>query len=305
MSDLMASRWRGQPGRLEVWYTTLTDPATGTGFWLHHELMAPTDGSPAYAHGLAAVFRSRSEPVHRRFGPVEWAPDPAKTFKAGPVEVTKTHLAGVAEDLAWDLRMHGGGAPLFTFPTWAWRREILPAAQIVPAPVAHYTGIITVGKKEIAIDQAPGATAHIYRRGNAKRWAWLHADLGNGDVLEVVAAVASAPFMRGLRPLPLLKLRLDGEEHPNGDTLLAARRLRADISLPTWRIHGRIGDHELDVVVTQPPGQTVTVPLLNPDGSRTLCHNSETATADITWAKRGRTERTWHIADSAHAEVGG
>lgn len=28
---LLRSRRRGQAGRLEVWYTTLTDPATGTG----------------------------------------------------------------------------------------------------------------------------------------------------------------------------------------------------------------------------------------------------------------------------------
>ena len=39
-------RWRGQPGRLEVWYLTATDPATGTGLWLHHEVVAPTGGGP-------------------------------------------------------------------------------------------------------------------------------------------------------------------------------------------------------------------------------------------------------------------
>ena len=36
-------RWRGQAGRLEVWYLTATDPRTGTGLWLHHEVVAPTE----------------------------------------------------------------------------------------------------------------------------------------------------------------------------------------------------------------------------------------------------------------------
>lgn len=55
-----APRWNGTPGRTEVWYTTLTDPATGTGVWLHHELTAPADGSEPFAHGWAAVFPARA-----------------------------------------------------------------------------------------------------------------------------------------------------------------------------------------------------------------------------------------------------
>ena len=57
------------PGRTEVWYTTLTDPASGTGLWLHHELTAPADGSEAFAHGWAAVFPKDGPVRHARFGP--------------------------------------------------------------------------------------------------------------------------------------------------------------------------------------------------------------------------------------------
>jgi hypothetical protein len=67
----LAPRWDGTPGRTEVWYTTMTDPATGTGLWLHHELVAPADGSAAYTHGWVARFPAGGEsPVeHARFGP--------------------------------------------------------------------------------------------------------------------------------------------------------------------------------------------------------------------------------------------
>jgi hypothetical protein len=302
----MAPRWRGQRGRQEVWYTTLTDPSTGTGVWLHHELIAPSDGEAAYAHGLVAVFPSGGAPLYRRFGPVEWSPSSAAAFTAGLVGVTEERLSGQADGLTWDLRMTSAEPPLFTFPAWAWHRELLPAAQIVSAPGARYRGVVRYDGHEVTMVDALGATARIYGRGNAKRWAWLHADLGDGDVLEVVAAVSTQLGMRRIRPLPLVRLRVDGKEHPRGDTLLAARRLRADIGLPVWRVHGRIHDHQIDVVVRQPPEQTITVSYPNPDGTQTICHNSERATTEVTWSTTdGRIERRWHLAATAHAEVGG
>jgi len=301
----MASRWRGQRGRLEVWYTTFTDPDSGTGVWLHHELVAPRDGRTAYAHGWAAVFPKVGEPVFSRFGPTDWHPTEDADFLAGSVRVNAGNLSGETPDISWDLRSSNGGEPLFTFPRWAWKRELLPAAQVVPAPTATYEGTIRYGAQQLTITAAPGCTARIYGHGNARRWAWLHAELGGGDVLEVVAAVSTRPGLRNLRPLPMVRLRLDGVDYPGGDTLLAARRLHADIRLPTWQVHGRIGRHQLDVVVTQPPNRTITVPYLNPDGSRAICRNSELADAEITWRSLdGKTLRRWHLKETAHAEVG-
>lgn len=72
----LTPRWDGTPGRTEVWYTTLTDPATDSGIWLHHELVAPSDGSAAYAHGWIAVFPKEGPAEHTRFGPVPWTADP-------------------------------------------------------------------------------------------------------------------------------------------------------------------------------------------------------------------------------------
>ncbi|HEY8480993.1 MAG TPA: hypothetical protein VIL71_14300 [Spirillospora sp.] len=305
--DPMASRWRGQAGRLEVWYTTLTDPATGTGFWLHHELLAPVVGE-ARAHGWAAVFPPGERPVFARFGPFGWKRSETAGFAAGPVAQNGDRLTGTAGTIAWSLRERGGGEPLFTFPRWAWETELLPAAQIVPKPTATYDGVVRFDDRVLELGGARGGSARIYGHGNAQRWAWLHADLGGGDVCEIVAAVSTRPGLNRLPPIPFVRLRVKGIDLAPGDPLLAARRLRADIGLPTWRVRGRIGGRALLVEVTQRPEETVAVDYTDPDGSRAVCHNSERADVRIVLARRaGRrweTEREWRLDGTGHAEVG-
>ncbi|GGQ19801.1 hypothetical protein BKA00_000943 [Actinomadura coerulea] len=310
--DPLRSRWRGQAGRLEVWYTTLTDPATGTGVWIHHELVAPAEGAAdagaARAHGWAAVFPPGEAPVLARFGPETWSPPRDAAFAAGSVAQAGGRLTGEAGALAWDLRESGGGRPLYTFPRWAWESELLPAAQIVPRPAALYDGVVRFGDGVLDLAAAPGASARVYGHGNARRWAWLHADLGGGDVCEIVAAVSTRPGMDRLPPLPFVRFRIDGADLTSGDPLLAALRLRARIGLPVWTVHGRIGDRRVHVRVSLPPGETVAVDYTDPDGAPAVCHNSERADVRIALARRaGRgweTEREWRLDGTGHAEVG-
>ncbi len=310
------SRWRGQPGRLEVWYTTITDPATGTGMWIHHELVAPTDGTAAFAHGWAAVFRPGAAPVWARFGPDEWRapaapvttnPD-APVFTSPGVELSDRLLRGTAGEVSWDLTQTDDGEPLFTFPRWAWEREALPAAHVVSHPTASYSGTIRTGADELVISGAPGASARIYGHGNAQRWTWLHADLGDGDVLELVAAVSRRPLLRRLPPLAFLRLRLDGRDLPVRGGVLSALRLRTSIGRPTWTVRGRIGARRIFVEVTQPPELTVAVDYADPDGAPAVCHNTECADALIRLEGRHgggwQLEREWRLAGTAHAEVG-
>lgn len=289
-TDLMESRWRGRPGRLEVWYTTLTDPATGTGFWLHHELVAPSDGGAPREHGWAAVFPPGERPVFGRFGPYE------------------SRLKGTAGQLTWDLTESGGGRPIYTFPRWAWERELLPAAQIVPKPTATYDGVLRFGDRALELRGARGGSAHIYGHGNAKRWVWLHADLGDGDVCEVVAAVSMRPGLNRLPALPFVRLRMGGRDWPGGDPLLAALRLRADLGLPTWTVRGRLGDRRIHIQVTQSPEQTVSVDYADPDGAPAVCHNTERADVHIVLSRRTgegwEIEREWRLDGTGHAELG-
>ncbi|MFE5817498.1 hypothetical protein [Streptomyces sp. NPDC056479] len=307
----MASRWDGKPGRTEVWYTTLTDPATGTGVWLHHEVVAPTDGSGAYAHGWVAVFPKDGPAEHHRFGPVPWT-EHRQGYAAEGISAEPGHLAGSAGPFTWSLAETPQGGPVHTFPRWSWRRPLLPASHMLPAARCLYSGTVRYGDNELRLDGATGASARIYGHGNARRWAWLHADLGGGDVLEIVAAVSMRRGLDRLPPLVFLRLLRDGRPWPRRAERTAVGwaglgRFRADIDLPEWRVAGRVGRRRIRVKVTQPPQRTLALDYTDPDGSPAVCRNSETADALVSverWWGTWRQEATWRLSGTAHAEVG-
>ncbi|MEV0209066.1 hypothetical protein AB0H97_28120 [Streptomyces sp. NPDC050788] len=304
-------RWDGSPGRTEVWYTTLTDPATGTGIWLHHELVAPADGSAPIAHGWAAAFPPEGKVRHVRFGPAPWH-SPTHGFTAEGVDADPGRLTGSAGDFHWNLTEQPLGEPLFTFPRWSWRRPLLPATHMLPAARATYDGTFGDGENTLTLRAAPGASARINGRGNARRWAWLHADLGGSDVLEVVAAVSTRPVLRRLPPLVFLRLHRNGRTWPRRPErsavgLLGAGRFRARIGLPTWTVTGRTLLRRIRVEVTQPEERTLALDYRDPDGAAAVCRNSESADATVLlerWWGRWRSEASWTLQATAHAEVG-
>lgn len=303
---LLAPRWSGRRGRLEVWYATLTDPHTGAGAWLHHEVV--TDPADGEAHGLGwvAVFPPEGTPQVARFGPAPTTSSDAALFAVDGVTVADQSLVGHCDGAEWELHWQDDSRPLFTFPAWAWRRDALPAVQIVPAPTARFDGSISVNGEQLAVDGGVGAVAHIAGHGNAERWGWLHADLGHGDVLEIVAAVSRRPPLSRLRPLPLVQLRLAGATWPR-DPLAAALFFRARLALPTWEVRGTVGRRRLRVDVTIPDGAAVSLDYRDPDGAPATCTNSERSDADVVverWDGRWRVERRWELRGRAHAEIG-
>jgi hypothetical protein len=301
--DLAAlPRWRGERGRLEVHYLTATDVATGTGLWLHHEVVAPVDGD-AYGHGWLGLFPRDGAASYVRFGPSPVTPlDDGTLAKTPDSIITTTSARGRAGDVEWDLHWPVESRPLWTFPQWAWRRNALPAAQVVPIPTTHVTGSVGALRYD-----GPGGLAHIDGHGSAKRWVWLHADLGNGDVLEVVAATARRPLMRNLPPLPLVQLRVGGHDWPR-DPLAAAPLLRAHIGDRMFHIRGVVGRRRLDVAVRLTPERCVSVGYVDPDGSTAMCLNSEAADADVhidqLTARGWVTQWSWTLDGTAHAEIG-
>ncbi len=310
--DALAQRWRGQRPRLEVWYVTLTDPRTEMGCWIHHELVSPVSGDP-YAHGWAAVFRPGAAPVLERFGPALVSPDGAgkAPLLGGGAVLDPPSLRAETSRLAWDLRWRDDtehpSRPLFTFPAWAWERETLPAAQVVVVPSAPFEGTIRVGREVLTLSpHTRGAVSHIFGHGNAERWGWLHAELGGGDVLEIVSAVSRRPGLNHLPPLAFVALRLGDRDWPR-DPLAAAPLFRTRLGLPSWEVRGTVGRWRLRAEITIPDDRCVSVGYVDPDGDSATCVNSEIADAEIVLEHRRaawEVEARWDLRASAHAEIG-
>jgi len=296
-----APRWRGEPGRLEVWYATLSDPRTRAALWIHCETVAPPRGG-AYAHGWASWFPPDGAPRTERFGPEPTGPATGLPgcgtwFDAAGVRAAPQQLTGRARSLAWDLSWQDTSRPLWTFPRPAWERELLPGAQVVIAPTAVFAGGLTVDGTPAGVDGWGGGVAHIYGHGNAKRWGWLHADLGGGDVLEVVTAVSHMPGLRRLAPMAFVRLRIDGNDWPA--IPLPALRMRTTLGVAHWQLEGRLGGRCTLIRVDQPPDRCVSLAYTDPDGGAAVCTNTEQADIHVEIG-----DRRWSVPGSGHAEVG-
>ena len=292
-----APRWQGAAGRLEVWYATLSDPVTRAGLWVHCETVAPTSGA-AYAHGWATWFPPDGPPRTERFGPKPTTPATGPTwFSAASVHVANEELAGRAGSLKWHLRWTDTGPPLWTFPRVAWERNLLPAAQVVLAPTAVFTGSMTVADTDHRIDGWHGGIAHIYGRGNAKRWGWIHADLGSGDVLEVITAVSHTAGLNRLSPMAFIRFRIGGKDWPGRG--LPSLRVQTKLGPRHWQLEGRIGGHKALIRVDQPAGRCVSLRYTDPDGATAVCTNTEQADIHVELDNR-----RWSVLGTGHAEVG-
>lgn len=305
--DPFAARWRGQPGRLEVWYATATDTATGLGLWLHHEVVAPTEGAP-YAHGWIAVFPPGGQPRAVRFGPQPPGADrPAdRWFDAAGAAVARDRFTGQADGASWDLACTEGQRTLWTFPATAWQRELLPAAQVVPAPRIRLRGELRIDGDPIGFDGV-GNLAHIYGHGNAERWGWLHADLDDTTTVEIVAAVSRRPGLSRLPPLAFVQLRRAGHRDWPANSLAAAPLFRTRLADSSWSVRGTVGRQRLSVTVQQPRERCVALEYVDPDGAVATCVNTELADVHVRLQRLStgwRTVGEWRLDGRAHAELG-
>ncbi|BBX47919.1 hypothetical protein GCM10009641_10360 [Mycobacterium cookii] len=300
MQSAAAPRWRGQAGRLEVWYATLSDPVTRAALWVHYEMVSPTSTSARdpYAHGWVSWFPAGGLPQTERFGPEPVAPDTGPDWlTVAEARMTSEVLTGRAGPMAWNLSWKDSGAPLWTFPRSVWERELLPGAQVVLAPTAQFTGSLGVGDITHRVDGWRGAVSHIYGHGNASRWGWIHADLGDGDVLEVVTAVSRKAGLRRLSPLAFVRFRIDGKDWPA--STLPSVRMRTTLGLRHWQLKGRIGGRQVLIRVDQPAERCVSLGYTDPDGATAVCTNTEQADIYVEID-----DRHWSVIGTGHAEVG-
>src|SRR3954447_6806821 len=104
-------QWDGSPGHYEVWYLTLTDPASGVGVWIRLTMVAPLDGEATCSLWLLAMDPAMGAVIGRKATyPIDRLAAEADPFRVtiGDAHLDETSTAGRFDDVGWELHWSTG-----------------------------------------------------------------------------------------------------------------------------------------------------------------------------------------------------
>jgi hypothetical protein len=276
----------------DVWYLTLTDPDSGTGFWVRltrpgaardaHASVAfcafdPTE--PGRTFGLRATGSAATPDAAERDPEAFEARGPGAVFRSGHSSgalASGGHMAEWALDWATGeptvrpvspaLSRAGGGRTTLTLPN----------------PSTTTTGRVVIDGRTFDIRDAAAQQGHLCGTEPAQRWAWAHCGDFRGDrgaLLALTAQVRRGPFLT-----------------PYITSIAVAHRGRwirfrkispmRDFGLGTWRIDVASRTHRLTGRIEAPTHALIRMPLRDPRGGVRHCHNSEIASSRVVLFER-------------------
>jgi hypothetical protein len=323
-------RWQFQPGHYEVWYATLSDPASQTGFWIRHTLEAPLIGhgepsarlwfarfdasDPARTFGFSRGFsidqlRHEAEPFSVAIGPA--------TLHAGgmrgSLEAPATE-SSIAHAVAWDLTWQPAQRPHLMLPTAVYKMKFPDTLFVVPNQNVAARGHLTVDGQRYELDGAPLGQAHVWGRKHAYSWAWSHCNGFEGDrgasLESLTVRLRRGPIV--LPRLTLLTLYLEGDQPAVIDFREPWQLPLARSDYATGRYHLLAANAETKVEAefTCRPEDMILTEYVDPDGDAAFCHNTECADARVTvWRRspfvgRFREHRRLRAPKTGHFEWG-
>jgi hypothetical protein len=311
MASANALRWDGSPGHYEVYYLTLTDPATGVGVWLRYTLLAPlaeAGGEATCSLWLLAmdpedpgrhVARKGTWPIAELHASAE----PFELRLAG-ARLSDSGAAGGFEDVAWDLAWAPGRAYHHVHPLLE-RARIAKTVLALPHGDVAVSGTVTLPDRTLTLEGAHGGQAHLWGSKHAARWAWAHCgDLETvageprpGDFIDGVSVYVPR-FGREVGPSTPVVGRIGGQDFRS----VSPRRVLANGSrfgLTTWSFEAVDGARKLAGEVDVRREQLVGVTYHDPDGAPAWCYNSEVASLRLNVLERDRGEASgWRLTDS-------
>lgn len=303
-----AMRWDGSPGHYEVWYLTLTDPASGVGVWIRLTLLAPLDGEATCALWLAAMDPAGGGVVARK----ATHPISALAARDDPFRVTiaGAHLddhgtAGRLDDVAWDLRWAPGRPYDHVHPLLRRARVARTVLTLLHGDVAVRGTVELPGGRRLEVDGARGGQAHLHGSKHASCWAWVHA----GDLVDADGAPVADTFLDGVSVvLPRLGRdrgpstpvvgRFLGEDFASTSPARVVAN-RSHFGLVGWELEAVDGPRRVIAHVAADRDLLAGVTYHDPDGERVYCYNSEVASIHLSVLDRARRPRPGWILRQA------
>ena len=320
-----ALRWRGQAGHYEVYYLTLTDPASGVGVWIRYTMLAPTGAGPEAA--TASLWLAAMDPrpdrtrvlARKRTVPIAELESRAEPFeiRIGEATLGEKGMTGDLEDVAWDLRWRDSDRAYAHVSPLLQRARIAKTMLVLPHADVRIEGSVSLPDERLELRQAPGGQAHLWGSKHASRWAWAHCNdfvvadgtpAAPGTFVDA-ASLIRPRFGRQVGPSTPVLARLDGRDFESTSPLRVIAN-DSTFALTGWRFEAIDGSRKLVGEVDADRRLLAGVTLTDPDGERAYCYNSETANMRLHLYERAPRVGGWALRETfvadgrAHFEYG-
>lgn len=306
-----ALRWTGKPGHYEVYYVTLTDPASGVGIWIRYTMLAPLPdrgAEPTCALWFLMMDPrpDAQQPVLARkatFGidQLRAHDDPFK-LELGGATLTDGVIEGAVEDVWWELRWAPAPRPHHPVHPALERLGVAQTVLVLPHADVAIEGSVGIAGRRLGIAQARGGQAHLWGSKHAESWAWARcSDLETTDgepapgVFFDGVSVVVTRFGRRVGPNTPMVGRFGGRElRSTSPVKILSNRSRFGIE--GWEFEA--SDRSLKVVgtVSARREQLAGVTYHDPDGEEAYCYNSETASVTLEVHERAGRSGGWRPA---------
>jgi hypothetical protein len=305
-ADANVLAWNGRPGHYEVYYLTLTDPATGVGAWIRYTMLAPLSSrdEPASASLWFLAMDPHSD-GGSVFGVKQTVPiadlhaesDPF-ALRIGEATLSDGAMSGSVPGASWDLRWAPGRSYEHVHPAL---RAAKVAATILALPSADVAleGEICFGGRRLELSGARGGQAHLWGSKHADSWAWVHCNdfqtLEGEPVADTFLDGVSVYVKRlGRRVGPSTPVvgRVDGRDFRSTSPLRVVVN-PSNFALTGWRFEAVDGPCKLVCEVDADRRQLAGVTYHDPDGERAYCYNTETGSMRMHVFERAKQLGGW------------
>src|SRR5512140_2627104 len=278
-------------GHYESFFLRANHPARPLAFWIRYTIFAP-EGRPHDAVGeLWAIFFDGESGRHvavKEEVPITRARFDRARFdvRVGEARLGPEGLAGQAVQgarrFSWDLRYHGGGAPIFLYPRSFYDGPLPRAKALVGSPLCAFDGALTVDGREIDVRGWVGSQNHNWGSRHTDHYAWGQVagfDSHPGSFLEI----GTGKLKLGPVWTPLITpvvLRHEGREHSNG-TLAGLLRARGAFEYFTWSFRFEADEVRAEGRIWADRGDFVGLSYKNPPGGEKHCLNTKIASCRL------------------------
>jgi hypothetical protein len=304
-------RWDGGPAHYEVYYLSLTDARSATGLWIRYTMRSPLTGAGECSLWFMAMDRDGARFARRATYPIEELVaqrDPFRLNLAG-ADLSDRGMAGGFEDAAWELSWVPSLPAAEHVDRLLRRAGLAKTILVLSHPDLAVSGTVRFGGRELVLDGARGAQAHLWGSKHASRWTWAHAnDLRTpqgeprpGAYLDGVSVYVPR-LGRRLGPSTPLVGRFGGDDFRSTSPLHVTRNA-SRFGLTTWRFEARDGRRKVVGEVDAPRSSLVGVTYHDPDGDLAYCYNSEVASMRLNlWDRTSRGRSGWVMRETLVAD---